>query len=310
MNIILISDRLGQAKSLTLTRSHWLMGLLLILLIILLSTVALHRFAGEIADKINHPVLRDILQNPESKRNHKIQAHLNKNLDFMAAKVAKMQVQLFRLNELGRRLVELYGIDPQELSFDQLPGQGGIDRVIPEQDISLDELNRALYSMGRSLRDRADKLSVLDSLLLDDRIEQEMLPSAMPLETNWFSSNFGVRIDPFTGKKSFHEGVDFPAKSGTPIKAAAGGVVVFSDSRTGYGNMVDIDHGNALVSRYAHASRLLVKVGQVVLKGQKIAEIGSTGRSTGPHLHFEIRHNDIPLNPSRFLKMYQEAVPE
>lgn len=310
MNIILISDRLGQAKSLTLTRSHWLMGLLLILLIILLSTVALHRFAGEIADKINHPVLRDVLQNPESKRNHKIQAHLNKNLDFMAAKVAKMQVQLFRLNELGRRLVDLYGIDPQELSFDQLPGQGGIDRVIPEQDISLDELNRALYSIGRSLRDRADKLSVLDSLLLDDRIEQEMLPSAMPLETNWFSSNFGVRIDPFTGKKSFHEGVDFPAKPGTPIKAAAGGVVVFSDSRTGYGNMVDIDHGNALVSRYAHASRLLVKVGQVVLKGQKIAEIGSTGRSTGPHLHFEIRHNDIPLNPSRFLKMNQEVVPE
>lgn len=302
MNIILISDRFGQAKSLTLTRSHLLMGLLLLLMMVILLAVTLNHFAGEVADKINYPILRNVLQNPEAKRNHKIQAHLNKNLDFMAAKVGKMQVQLFRLNELGRRLVDLYGIDPQELSFDQLPGQGGIDREIREQDLSLDELNQTLHSVARSLRDRADKLAVLDSLLLGDRIEQEMLPSAMPLETDWFSSGFGVRIDPFTGKKSFHEGVDFPAKMGTPIKAAAGGVVVFSARHPGYGNMVAIDHGNELVSRYAHASRLLVNVGQVVLKGQKIAEIGSSGRSTGPHLHFEIRHNDIPLNPSRFLK--------
>lgn len=302
MNIILISDRFGQAKSLTLTRSHLLIGLLLMLLMVVLLAITLNRFAGEVADKINHPLLRDVLQNPESKRNHKIHAHLNKNLDFMAAKVGKMQVQLFRLNELGRRLVDLYGIDPQELSFDHLPGQGGVDRDIREQDISFNELNQTLHSVARSLRDRADKLAVLDSLLLGNRIEQEMLPSAMPLEAGWFSSDFGMRIDPFTGKKSFHEGVDFPAKSGTPIKAAAGGVVVFSAYHPGYGNMVTIDHGNELVSRYAHASRLLVKVGQVVLKGQKIAEIGSTGRSTGPHLHFEIRHNDIPLNPSRFLK--------
>ncbi len=302
MNIILISSRLGQAKSLTLTRYHILVGLLLLLVIVIFFAITLNRFAGEVVDKINYPILSAVLQNPESKRNIKIQEHLNKNLDFMAAKVGKMQVQLFRLNELGRRLVDLYGIDPQELSFDQLPGQGGVDREIQEQNISLDELNQTLHLVARSLRDRADKLTVLDSLLLGDRVEQEMLPSAMPLETGWFSSDFGMRIDPFTGKKSFHEGVDFPAKPGTPIKAAAGGVVVLSAYQPGYGNMVTIDHGNALVSRYAHASRLLVNVGQVVLKGQKIAEIGSSGRSTGPHLHFEIRHNDIPLNPSRFLK--------
>ncbi|MDT8363713.1 MAG: M23 family metallopeptidase [Nitrosomonas sp.] len=302
MNIILISDRFGQAKSLTLMRSHLLAGLLLMLLIVILLAIVLNRFAGEVADKIDHPVLLDILHNSERKRNHKIQAHLNKNLDFMAAKVGKMQVQLFRLNELGKRLVDLYGIDPQELSFDELPGQGGINKEIRKQNTSLDTLNQTLHSVARLLGDRADKLAILDSLLLSDRIEQEMLPSTMPLETNWTSSGFGARIDPFTGKKGFHEGVDFPAKPGTPIKAAAGGVVVFSDYHTGYGNMVAIDHGNALVSRYAHASKRLVDKGQVVLKGQVIAEVGSTGRSTGPHLHFEIRHNDIPLNPSRFLK--------
>lgn len=302
MNIILISDRLGQAKSLTLTRFHLLMGMLALLMIIIFLALVLNRFAGEISDRIDHPLLRDILQHPESKRNHKIQAYLNKNLDFMATKLGQMQVQLFRLNELGRRLVDLYGIDPQELSFDQLPGQGGIDREIQGQGVSLQELNKILHSVASSLRDREDKMAVLNSLLLGDRIEQEMLPSAIPVETGWVSSDFGIRIDPFTGKKNFHEGIDFPAKPGTPIKAAAGGVVVFSGYHSGYGNMVAIDHGNALVSRYAHASRLLVDVGQVVLKGQKIAEIGSTGRSTGPHLHFEIRHNGIPLNPSRFLK--------
>ena len=124
----------------------------------------------------------------------------------------------------------------------------------------------------------------------------------MPIETNWYSSGYGYRIDPFTGKKAFHEGVDFSAEVGTPIKASAGGVVVYSDRHPEYGNMIEIDHGDDLISRYAHASKRLVKLGQVVLQGQKIAEVGNTGRSTGAHLHFEIRHKDRPLNPSKFLK--------
>jgi murein DD-endopeptidase MepM/ murein hydrolase activator NlpD len=125
----------------------------------------------------------------------------------------------------------------------------------------------------------------------------------MPVTTKWYSSGFGVRIDPFTGRSVFHEGVDFTAAMGTPIVAAAGGVVVYSGFHSEYGNMIDVDHGNDLVSRYAHASKRMVKVGQVVVRGQKIAEVGSTGRSTGPHLHFEVRHKGLPQNPSRFLKM-------
>jgi murein DD-endopeptidase MepM/ murein hydrolase activator NlpD len=302
MNIILISDRLGPAKSLTLTRMQLIFGLFCIVVMIILLAIGLNRLVANFGDRVNSPFLHLILQHPESKKNQRIQTYVNKNLDFMAAKVGQMQAQLLRLNALGRRLVDLYGIDSQELDFDRIPGQGGTSNFL-QQDISFEELSQKFYQLARLLDDRADKLAILDSMLLSERIEQEMLPSAMPLETNWQSSGFGVRIDPFTGKKTFHEGVDFPAKPGTPIKAAAGGIVVYSAYHSDYGNMIEIDHGNDLRSRYAHASKRMVDIGQVVLKGQKIAETGSTGRSTGPHLHFEIRHNGVPLNPSRFLQI-------
>lgn len=303
MNIILMSDRLGQAKSLTFTRRHLLLGLILIVMMIVFLAIGLNRFVGDLADKVNSHLLRTVLQHPEFEKNQRIQKYVSKNLDFMATKLGQMQAQLLRLNALGKRLVDLYGIDSQELSFDKMPGQGGVRSESLQEDISFEELIGKFNLTVKLLEDRSDKLAILDSMLLKDRVEQEMLPSAMPLNTSWQSSGFGTRIDPFTGKKTFHEGVDFPAKEGTPIKAAAGGVVVYSAYHPDYGNMVEIDHGNDLVSRYAHASKRVVSVGQLVFKGQKIAEIGSTGRSTGPHLHFEIRHNGVPLNPSRFLQM-------
>jgi murein DD-endopeptidase MepM/ murein hydrolase activator NlpD len=125
----------------------------------------------------------------------------------------------------------------------------------------------------------------------------------LPVAGGWYSSNYGWRIDPFTGQRAFHEGVDFMAQMGTPIFAAAGGVVVYSDLHPQYGNMVEIDHGNDLISRYAHASRRLVKLGDVVLRGARIAEVGMTGRSTGPHLHFEVRQRGAPANPAQFLRL-------
>ena len=175
--------------------------------------------------------------------------------------------------------------------------------ALPSQDMSFVEFNNKIEELSRILEDRTDKLGALDSLLMQDRLRKKMLPSVMPVEAKWYSSGFGVRIDPFSGRSAFHEGVDFTAAMGTPIVAAAGGVVVYSDYHSEYGNMIDIDHGNDFVSRYAHASKRLVKLGQVVVRGQKIAEVGNTGRSTGPHLHFEVRHRGLPQNPSRFLKM-------
>jgi murein DD-endopeptidase MepM/ murein hydrolase activator NlpD len=142
----------------------------------------------------------------------------------------------------------------------------------------------------------------LETLLMQNTLSKRLLPSVAPITEGWYSSNFGWRIDPFTGNNAMHEGVDYMVQAGTPIYASAGGVVVYADYHPQYGNMVEIDHGNDIVTRYAHASKLLTKVGAVVRRGQVIAKVGSTGRSTGNHLHFEVRYKGLAQNPVRFLQ--------
>jgi len=239
------------------------------------------------------------LQEEEYKKN---QQYLRDNLSAMAIKMGQMQAQLLRLDSVGERLTELSGIKSREFVFNQMLGQGGALSTLPLQNISFGEFENKVQGLSRTIDDRMGKLETLDSLLRQDRLKKKMLPSIMPVKVKWYSSGFGSRIDPFTGKRAFHKGIDFVAEVGAPIIAAAGGVVVYSDLHPEYGNMIEIDHGNNLISRYAHASKRLVKLGQVVMQGEKIAEVGSTGRSTGPHLHFEVRHKGLPRNPSRFLK--------
>jgi murein DD-endopeptidase MepM/ murein hydrolase activator NlpD len=144
---------------------------------------------------------------------------------------------------------------------------------------------------------------VLDSHLMDDRLARKTIPTTLPVAMGYYSSNYGYRLDPINGRSTFHTGVDLIANTGTPVLAAAGGVVATSAYNSEYGNMVDVDHDNGLTSRYAHLSKSLVKVGDVVMKGQVIAHVGATGRVTGPHLHFEVREKGIPLNPNKFLSM-------
>jgi murein DD-endopeptidase MepM/ murein hydrolase activator NlpD len=156
--------------------------------------------------------------------------------------------------------------------------------------------------LARVVNDRSDKLLAMETLLLQNQLSRKLLPSIPPVHTGFYSSNFGWRIDPFTGQNAMHEGVDFVAEAGTPIYASAGGVVDYASNQPDYGNMVEIDHGNDIVTRYAHCSKIFVKVGQVVMRGEKIAEVGSTGRSTGNHLHFEVRYKGIAQNPVRFLQ--------
>jgi murein DD-endopeptidase MepM/ murein hydrolase activator NlpD len=159
-----------------------------------------------------------------------------------------------------------------------------------------------LVNLSRQVDQRSDQLGVLEGLLVTDSANRKFLPTLSPIEEGWFSSNFGWRIDPFSGQKSFHEGIDFPSEVGTGIVAAASGKVIFADVHPAYGKMIEIDHGNGLVSRYAHCSSLLVKEGDLVVRGQKVGRVGTTGRSTGPHLHFEVRLNGVPQNPARFLQ--------
>ncbi|MDP1559015.1 MAG: M23 family metallopeptidase [Nitrosomonas sp.] len=302
MNIILISDTSIRTKNIKVTRTHIILITCVFFIITLMLAHGLNYFSQRYTDKINNPVLRSLVVSSQQKRNQDAQSHLLDNLDIMAVKLGQMQAKLLQLDALGERLAKSSGIKSQELLFNQAPGQGGALSTLPLETISFGEFNQKMKALSHALDDRADKLGVIDFMLRQDRLAKRVFPSIMPVDTEWFSSGFGYRIDPFTGKRAFHEGVDFAAKTGTPIKAAAGGVVIYSDRHPEYGNMIEIDHGDDLISRYAHASKRMVNLGQIVLHGQKIAEVGSTGRSTGPHLHFEIRHKDIPQNPSRFLK--------
>lgn len=302
MNIIFISNKSERARKITLTGKHITLLISVFLLIIVTLALSLNFVSLRYADRIDTPVLRAVLVNPQEERHQKIQTHLQDNLNIMASKLGQMQAQLLRLDALGERLAESSGIKSRDLLFNGVPGQGGAHSGLSSEELTFGEFNHKLQELSNMLDERTDKLGALDSLLRHDRLTKYVLPSAMPIETDWYSSGYGYRIDPFTGKRAFHEGVDFSAEIGTPIKAAAGGVVVYADRHPEYGNMIEIDHGDDLVSRYAHASKRLVELGQVVLQGQKIAEVGNTGRSTGAHLHFEIRHKDRPLNPSRFLK--------
>ncbi len=303
MNIILVSSKFSHARSFTLsTPQVAFLGMLACLMVVSLA-VMLNYFSLRHAVSNNSPYLQSLLEAVQAEQTRKTQSYLRESLDTMAARLGEMQAKLLRLDTLGERLTKLAGIKPQEFMFDQAPGQGGAVSSIPPKEFTLVELDNKVQQLAVQVDDRSDKLGVLESMLTLSHAKKQLLPTQSPLSTQWFSSNFGWRIDPFTGWNAFHEGMDFMAKQGTAITAAAGGVVVYAESHPQYGNMIEVDHGNGLVTRYAHASRLLVKLGDVVLRGQKIAEVGSTGRSTGTHLHFEVRQSGVPQNPARFLEV-------
>jgi len=302
MNIILVSNRLAKTRCITLGGGQ--IALMLILLSVLMSGAAftlqyaLVRFAPEsLSDQI-----RTLLSEVRNDEQQKQRAFLQNSLDAMAIRVGQMQAQVQRLDALGARLTKLAGMKPGEFQFSEPPAVGGPLVAFPEEKMSENGLKQQMDRLGHVVNDRSDKLTALKTLLLQNQLSRRLLPSMPPVHTGYYSSNFGWRIDPFTGANAMHEGVDFVANAGTPIYASAGGVVDYAGLDGGYGNMVEIDHGNNLVTRYAHASKLLVKVGQVVRRGQEIAEVGSTGRSTGNHLHFEVRYKGVAQNPVRFLQ--------
>jgi murein DD-endopeptidase MepM/ murein hydrolase activator NlpD len=303
MDIILVSNRLAKARSITLTKIHLsvlvILGLALFVGAVLTAQYAIVRLQpGSISNE-----LRTWLAKAQEDEQQKQQAYMRESMDTMAKRLGQMQAQLLRLDGLGARLAKMTGMKPQEFSFDQMPAQGG--PYIPasqQSEVSLDSMDKQLASLSTLLSDRSDKLVALETLLMQDSLSKRLLPSMAPITEGWYSSNFGWRIDPFTGKNAMHEGVDYMVPAGTAIHASAGGVVVYAAYHPQYGNMVEIDHGNDIVTRYAHASKLLVKVGQMVRRRQEIALSGSTGRSTGPHLHFEIRYKGLAQNPVRFLQ--------
>ena len=303
MNIILVSGKLTKARTITLTLPHLIAGALVAAFSVLLLAFCIQWTVLRYAPSLNSPLLNSLILSVQHEQNEKVQSYLRENLNTMAAKLGQMQAQLLRLDTLGERLAKTAGFKPQEFMFDQAPGRGGAVSNLPTYDLSLGDLTRQINVLTKQMEDRTEKLGILDSLMIVDSAKKKLLPSVLPIEGSWYSSNYGWRIDPISGVRAFHEGMDFMAETGTPARAAAGGMVVYSDLHSQYGNMVEIDHGNGLVSRYAHLSKRLVKNGDVVMSGSTIGAVGTTGRSTGPHLHFEVRQNGAPLNPVQFLRL-------
>jgi murein DD-endopeptidase MepM/ murein hydrolase activator NlpD len=303
MNIILISRRLAKARTITLGLPQVALLGAALMVSVVLAAAAINYLMLRVASDFQIPYLQTMLLSAQQQQHEKSESYLRENLNAMAVKLGQMQAQLVRLDTLGERLAKLAGFKPQDLAFNEPPGRGGAVSSLPSQDLSLGDFTRQLDLLTRQLDDRGDKLGILESLFTLDSAKKKLIPTMLPVDGGWYSSNYGWRIDPFTGQRAFHEGIDFMAEHGTPILAAAGGVVVYSDLHPQYGNMIEIDHGNDLVTRYAHASKRIVKVGEVVLRGARIAEVGRTGRATGTHLHFEVRQRGAPANPSQFLQL-------
>lgn len=300
MQIILVSHHMAAARSITLTSRHLAVAVAALLVtVLMLSSIFSYltvRHAADLRLTFLQEMMRDITLDEVGKTRDMVRESLSN----MAVRLGQMQGQLMELDSLGERIAGMAGVKVKDHKTSAAKdGRGG--PLHRPENLDADALQRALDDLSRQLEVRSETLTSLENRLLDERIRQIMLPTSAPVMEGQRSSNFGWRADPFTGQSALHEGIDFIAEPGTPIYAAAAGMVTRVERHPQYGNLVDIDHGDELLTRYAHASKIFVKEGEFVKRGQEVAAVGSTGRSTGPHLHFEVRIKGIAQNPARFL---------
>lgn len=305
MQIIVLHPRFS-AKTVTLTTRHLVAIAALFFGAASALACLLYYMALSHADTLHLPFLSQAVAASGLDDAGRKERYVRENLNAMAIKLGEMQAQLMRLDALGERVQGLAGVKPEEFNFKEKPPRGGLDstgpgRIGASHELNMQEFQQTLDALAKDLEHRADYLNVVESALMAEKIKFKLLPTVKPVNTSYNASSFGWRLDPFTGRSAFHEGIDFAAPTGTPIVAAAGGVVISSEYHHQYGNMLEIDHGNQLTTRYAHASRLYVQVGDIVKRGQHIADIGSTGRSTGAHLHFEVLIKGVQQDPHKFL---------
>lgn len=297
MHIILVSNRLATAKTLTVT-PRLLMAAVFGFMALAFSTSFLFSWVGV---RFNLPFAERLVTSVQQAQAQKTQDFMRDNLNAMAVKLGQMQAQLLRLDSIGERVSALSGVKLPEKPLDGKGGQGG-PLIVPSPSISSLDLQREVDRLAQVVEQRSDSLTALESQLMEQRFKTNLLPTILPISAANIGSAFGARVDPIAGVHAMHEGIDFIAEPGTRVISAAGGVVASAEFHPEYGNLIEIDHGNEFSSRYAHLSRVLVKPGQVVKRGQEIAASGNTGRSTGPHLHFEVRYKGVAQNPARFLQ--------
>lgn len=223
------------------------------------------------------------------------------NLNALALRLGMLQSHVIRLDALGQRLTSMAKLDKGEFDFENPPAQGGPVTEVAASPMQIPDFISALNELSAQLEDRSKQLSVLETMLMTRNLQAEVMPTGRPVSRGWLSSYFGLRTDPFSGRRVHHSGIDFAGKLGSDVVSVAAGVVTFSGKRSGYGNLVEINHGNGYVTRYGHNLKNLVAVGQAVKKGELIAKMGTTGRSTGPHVHFEVMVNGRHVDPKKYI---------
>ncbi len=302
MHIILVSNRLATARTLTITPR---MVALVLSGFVLLSFLTSFMFSW-IGVRFNLPFAERLVASVQHAQTQKTQEFVRDNINSMAVKLGQMQAQLLRLDSLSERVSSLSGIKAPEKVSEGKGGQGG-PLVVSSVPLSPIELQREVDRLAQIVEQRSDDLTALESQLMEKRIKANLLPTLLPIQASHIGSTFGHRLDPIAGVHAMHEGIDFVAEPGTRVISAAGGVVVAAELHPQYGNLVEIDHGNDFSSRYAHLSKMMVKPGQVIKRGQEIGSSGNTGRTTGPHMHFEVRYKGAAQNPARFLQQNADS---
>ncbi len=297
MQLIITDAWLAKSRALHLTGFQLVTAFLLSALVVMLIALGLYHWVFLKGARAGWPIVGSLVKMVVKDEFEQRDRYLRENLDVMARRLGEMQAKLTQLESLGERVSSLAGVKPAEIKLGY--GQGGVE--IRGHALTLEEVQVTLDDLEHLTHQRTDLLTVLESRLFDKKMQSMMVPTQKPVAIGELGSAFGWRSDPLTGRSALHTGLDFPAATSTPILAAAGGVVVTQVFHPDYGNMIEVDHGNDLVTRYAHASRILAKKGDLIKRGQKIAEVGTSGRSTGPHLHFEVLVQGIPQDPQKFL---------
>ncbi|MDF1630560.1 MAG: M23 family metallopeptidase [Alcanivoracaceae bacterium] len=306
MNIIILNPRRGGSRTLHLPRWLGWAGMLMLLIMPLATGVGAYYishyldqplFSADVAERWHDDV------RAQQKELQVLQRQADEEVRALTLRMADMQARLLRLDALGERLLDVAGIRADEFDFSSAPAMGGPESLSDTMDLAYrpPAFVDALGELATTLERREEQLNILEGLMNNRHQERQASLAGRPVLRGWLSSRFGRRTDPFTGRLAEHKGVDFAGKEGSEVVATGAGVVTYSGERWGYGNMVEINHGNGLATRYAHAKDLLVATGDIVRAGESVATIGSTGRSTGPHVHYEVLRNGQHINPEPFL---------
>lgn len=304
MKVIVVSNRHGGTRSFTM--GVWARAVLSVCLIGIpaggISLAWQHLFSDKpsLLTADSTKAWEQALDQQESSIQQTKQS-VDQKLAAMTLRIAELQARLVRLDALGERLTTMAKLDKGEFDFSRVPALGGPEMHIEGEPYRSPGFTEMLNKMSEQIEDRQQQLETLEALMAKRKLQNEIFLAGRPIKKGWMSSRFGRRTDPFTGHVAWHAGVDFAGKEGADIVAVASGVVIWSGERSGYGNLVEINHGNGFVTRYGHCKEALVNVGDVVKKGQIVALMGSSGRSTGPHVHFEVYKHGRAVDPSTYI---------